>query len=773
MRRLILRSRYPSHLWLMILALLALAGLGWVEETMVRRSFAAGTSALEPVFSLPGGYYDHDLQLELGAPDPHASVIFTLDGRAPTYMVGAVYTQPIRLSAATPNVTVVRARVARPDGEMGEVVSASYFMGVSATLPIMSLIVEPDDLWGAESGIFANFTKKGVEWERPVDVTYVDVDRRSGFHLPSGLRVLGGYSRYFGKKSLQLYFRQEYGASRLEYPLFADSEVRSFKRLVLHGGGQDWHVYRPTNWTMMRNQLASRLAFQVGAFATHSRPVLLFINGELWGIYQIREHMDRYFLADQYGFKSTDFLETPELPGQRLVIAGDDEYWDHLTRFVETHDLADPANYAYVQTQVDIPAFIDYYVLQIYAANIDWPHHNVHQFRPRVQGGRWRWLFWDSDHGFGMYMRSYVSTNMMKRLLDSDDPETKGRDVLLIRKLLENEGFRGRFLSRAADLLNTVLASESVVRHIDVLAAELAPDMAYEAERWTSTTDWGANIQEMREFARERPGYVRQHMVNRFDLGGVVRLSINPPASGEGGVAVNGWLVPGLGWGGEYFVGVPVEVMAAPEAGYRFAGWLPAELPQSAVITLTLSAPLTLTPRFERVGSEEARAGDVVIAGYHIDEEGEIEGDWFELEVRRGGGIDLRGWRVTDNDGKAASDEGSLVFGEALGWVPQGTRIVVVASETEGNTARYGEDDVSAWWDGRLVVYVGNGNMEMEGWFELGPRDNLALLAPGASAALGDDVGIDFVSWSAAVTPASFGVLADGVRGRESQIQNQ
>ncbi len=750
--------KLPGELSIALLALAALA-MVYIASRQTREAVASAA----PVFSVPGGYYEQDVRLELDASEPGGEVLFTLDGQAPTRTAGAVYTQPIRLSAVTPNVTVVRARVARPDGELGEVVSASYFMGVPATLPVMSLIIAPGDLWDVKRGIYTNAEARGMEWERPVDVTYVDVDRHSGFHISAGVRIHGHWSRWFDKKSFRLYFRQEYGVNRLEYPLFADGDVRSFKRLVLHGGGEDWSVFDNTNWTLLRNALTSRLAFELGGNAARSRPVLLFINGESWGIYQLREWLDEYFLADHYGVQAADNLQSPEYYTGGSIVTGDREGWDHLTRFVETHELTDPANYAYVQTQVDIPTFIDYNLLEIYTANIDWPEDNIHQFRPRVQGGRWRWMLWDNDRGYGMYLNSSVSANIIRRLLDDSSPRTTGRDVLLIRKLLENEGFRGRFLSRAADLLNTVLASESVVRHIDVLAAELAPDMAYEAERWTSTTDWGANIQEMREFARERPGYVRQHMVNRFDLGGVVRLSINPPASGEGGVAVNGWLVPGLGWGGEYFVGVPVEVMAAPEAGYRFAGWLPAELPQSAVITLTLSAPLTLTPRFERVGSEEARAGDVVIAGYHIDEEGEIEGDWFELEVRRGGGIDLRGWRVTDNDGKAASDEGSLVFGEALGWVPQGTRIVVVASETEGNTARYGEDDVSAWWDGRLVVYVGNGNMEMEGWFELGPRDNLALLAPGASAALGDDVGIDFVSWSAAVTPASFGVLTDGV----------
>ncbi len=749
--------RSLGELGLALLALTALAvayvALGQAHENV---------ASVMPVFSLPGGYYEQDVRLELGVSKAGAEVLFTLDGQTPTRTVGTVYTQPIHLSAATPNVTVVRARVAQPDGAMGEVVSGSYVMGLRAQLPVMSLIVAPEDLDG-EGGIYANAEERGIEWERPVDVTYVDKDRSLGFHISAGIRIHGRLSRKFDKKSFRLYFRQEYGASRLEYPLFTDSDVRSFKRLVLHGGGEDWSFVPNRNWTLLRSQLADSLAHQLGGYAAHNRPVLLFINGEPWGIYQLRERLDEYFLADHYGVKAADFLRAPEYAREQEIVMGDRASWDYLMRFVETHDLADPAHYAYVQTQVDIPAFIDYNMVELYAANYDWPHHNVDQFYPRVQGGRWHWMFWDEDLGFGAYAYTSFDTNMMERVLEHAYPATGGRDTLLLRKLLENGEFQGRFLSRGADLLNTVLSPESVIGQIDELAAELEPDIEYEARRWSSTMDWGANIQELREFARERPGYMRQHMVEHFGLRGIVKLRVEAASEGEGGVAVNGVLVPGLAWEGTYFEGVPVEVTAAPGAGYRFAGWWPAEIPQTAVITLTPRAGLVVKPRFERVESSQPQVGDVVIAAYGIDAEGAIEGDWIELKVRRAGGVDLRGWRVTDNDHKTTRDEGSLIFGEAFGWVAQGTRIVIVASETEGNAARYGEDDLSGWWDGRLVVYVGNGNVEVEGWFNLGSRDNLVLLSPGASAAFGDDRGIDFISWSGAVTPASFGVLADGV----------
>jgi hypothetical protein len=143
--------------------------------------------------------------------------------------------------------------------------------------------------------------------------------------------------------------------------------------------------------------------------------------------------------------------------------------------------------------------------------------------------------------------------------------------------------------------------------------------------------------------------------------------------------------------------------------------------------------------------------------------------------VRRDG-VDLRGWRVTDNDTKAADDEGSLYFtdDDAFSYVPRGAVIRVIAADGPapwGPQAHQNsvqrippQDDLSAW-DRQMVLYVGNGNLDacLDPGFRMGSRDNLALLAPGASGAFADDQGIAFTSWSNSVTPASFGVLVDGV----------
>ena len=506
----------------------------------------------------------------------------------------------------------MRARALSPEGELGPVKSASYWVGVQASLPMMSLIVDPKDLWDPEQGIYVQATQRGDAWERPVDMTFVDSDRRQSFHVPGGLRIHGGISRLYSKKSLRLYFRSEYGLDRLEYPLFGEiegqaDEVHSFKRLVLHSGGQDSHMDSYVHWTLLRNALLDRLTLEIGGCATRSRPVLLFINGEPWGIYQIRERIDRHLLADRYGITDAssesldapvDLLDTPDgYPGVPLI--GDRESWDHLLAHVRAADPADEAIYAYVQSQVDLDNMIDYYLLQIYAANTDWPNKNAYQFRSRAPDGRWRWIPWDTDRGFGafpFYSPGDVEADFIQRVLGPDLDESKAP---LFRMLVENPAFVSRFLARAAHLLNTTLAPESVIPLVDELAAEIEPDIAYETTRWSSLAQWKASVKEIKDFGARRPDYLRQHIVEWFDLEGTASLVLNPAVGGAGTVTIDDMPVPELPWQGVYWQGVPLHVQAVPAPGYRFVGWDPPALAQTPRDHGDAAKHVTLTPRFE------------------------------------------------------------------------------------------------------------------------------------------------------------------------------
>jgi hypothetical protein len=182
---------------------------------------------------------------------------------------------------------------------------------------------------------------------------------------------------------------------------------------------------------------------------------------------------------------------------------------------------------------------------------------------------------------------------------------------------------------------------------------------------------------------------------------------------------------------------------------------------------------MTLIPRFGQIDRDASRPGDVVFAACHTGDS-DPQGDWFEVFTLREG-MDLRGWRITDNDTKVATDEGSLILADhrSLADVPRGTTIRIIVTETAANDQRFPRDDLNAW-DRLIILYVGNGHLDVgtDPGFNLGDDDNLVLLEPGPTSAFNDDRGIAFAG-NGAVTPASFGVLADGVARSSCSLQAQ
>lgn len=500
-------------LWLGLFLLLLLIPLLLREDTPSPAS--SNQEALH--FSLPSGVYQSDQLLSLTTDAPSSSILFTLDGSEPIAS-SPVYQQPIYLNSGRSGVVVVRARAQLANGRLGAVVSHSYFLNIDTTLPLLSLIIEPAALWNEDAGIYANPLEHGVAWERPVEAVYVAERQQLSFQMAAGLRVHGQFSRSYEKKSLRLYFREEYGEARLNRPLFGVDQLASFKRLIIHAGGQD-SPQLPTNWTLMRNQLVARLAEKTAALGTRSQPVLLFINGEPWGVYYLRERIDNFLLSEKFGAETAVLVNTParrhEDPDPNH---SGYRYWDRLTTYAATHDLSDPAAYRYVATQIDLANFVDYSLLQIYSANFDWPITNIHQFKTTTQGGRWQWVLWDSDLSFGLKPWSDLGQNTLAQAVDPNYtaglPETVNpHDTILLRGLLQNDAFRQRFGERAEELLATTLATEHVIQEIDLLAAELRPAIPFETARWGSSPEaWEGHVEQLREFARQRPQIMQQFL---------------------------------------------------------------------------------------------------------------------------------------------------------------------------------------------------------------------------------------------------------------------
>lgn len=715
---------------------------GWGERLPGGEAIFPGDA---PVFSPPGGAFSHRAIVEIRPSHSRAQVIFTTDGTVPTATVGTLYDRPLVLDPTFPGVAILRSREF-VNGQPGPVVSASYAVGVEHALPILSLIADPTDLWAPGTGIIAS-PRRGAEGERPVHLSLLTGGPLPAFQADAGLRL-----HFIGeseKPSFRLYFRREYGLPRLEYPLFPlhpEQDVHSYKRLLLLAGD------RSARWTLLEDALLSSLATDLGLPAPMGRFVLLFINGHPRGIYYLSERADRFFAEDVLGLPGATIIRNGQAE------AGEQAHWDALISWLQTHDLKDPAHFARLQRQMDLKRFTDFAILQIYFGLSDFI-----AIRSADGVGAWEWIPPEAHSWAHLYSGQ----------MGFPDPPAGD----LMSRLLEVPEYRVFFVTRLADLLNTTLSPPSVERHIDRLSAQLRPDIRYERARWPSSQEWEYNVAALREFVRHRPDVLRQQFVQKW-MAGTAPLSLTVSPEDAGMVFVNGIAAPATPWQGTYFLGTSIQVTAVPAPGYTFAGWDGTPL-GSTQISITVNGPLSLRARFVPRLATPATGlpDDVIINEFWINDNGTrylslgnrpIEGDWVELLVMRGP-VDLRGWRLTDNDTLTGTDEGSIIFPDRpeLAAVPRGTVILIIATESPNNAMYFPQDDLDAR-DDRMVLYVGNGNLDTstDPGFNLGVHDdNLVLLAPGPTADFADDIGVDFVAEGMQVTPFSFGVLADGVVG--------
>lgn len=661
-----------------------------------------------PLLTTVPGIYTDDTAVYLASPSiPDAQIIFSLDGSLPQPGQSPVYEQPIALRADAPGMTVIRARTLLPDGRISDPITASYLVGMETSLPVLSLVVEPDDLWG-EQGIYEHEEMSGAEWERPSVVSLFDENGRLAFTEAAGVRIHGQASRLFDKKSFRLYFRGEYGSRRLNYPLFAGNPVTSFDDLVIHSGGQDSYAFS-ANWTLLRTQLMSHLAREVDAYSTYNQPVLLFLNGDLWGIYNLRERMDETYFQDRYGLQGVEIVDSLFRNEDRTEAANE---WRALVEFADANDLADPEKYAVVASQLDVDNMIDHYILQMYAANTDWPHNNERVFRADDGLGRWHWALWDVDYAFGLSPSSFVEVDMVRWLMAPDRPEVEfyGR---LFRAMMDNPEFRNQFLVRSADLLNTTLQPDTVQAQIDTLAAELRPDIGYEVARWSSPGNWEQSVLDLSAFVQQRPALMWQHYVDGFGLAGTAVLTINDSEGGS--VLLNERWIPERPYTGTYFQDTTLQLRAVPDAGYRLAGWLvdAERVTDTEIFQHTITHNSTITPEFVRDDGQTvglASFTDYALDGWQTGVICTENGTWLKFELHES--VDLRGWRLTDNDAPDSSAEGSLVFADVpeLADVPGGATITIVLPETAvGNPP---DDLQTNLLDREMTLYSTNPNLD-------------------------------------------------------------
>ena len=389
-------------------------GTGWrhfaqpTPGTMNLSSSITGKVS-EVHFSVERGFFNSAFSLSLACRTPGAEIRYTLNGSPPAHTNGITYSEPIRIEATR----IVRAAAFDSNQLPSRVRTHTYLMNLGANrrlLPVLSLVSASNNLYG-RTGIMEssprNTTKHGAAWERPVSVEWLRPEDNGGFQLDAGLRVAGGdyiRQRYNyrqstppeGKYSFRLYFRGDYGAGRLDYPVFPNSTIESFNTLHLRAGMND-----PSN-PFIKDQFVRDLSLDVGISACHGTFVYLFLNGIYKGLYNPSERVDDDFLQAYHGGGELWDVMGPN----NQPIRGDSTAWNQL-RVAVRKDLTIQSNYLDVSSRMDLTNFVDYLLPLIWADNDDWPHNNTRAAREKKTGALFRFYPWDAEFSFTGHQVTY------------------------------------------------------------------------------------------------------------------------------------------------------------------------------------------------------------------------------------------------------------------------------------------------------------------------------------------------------------------------------
>ncbi|HEX9972682.1 MAG TPA: CotH kinase family protein, partial [bacterium] len=357
----------------------------------------------------------------------------------------------------------------------------------------------------------ANFWQ---DWERPVHVEFFEPDGKLGFSLDAGMKIFGAWSRDFAQRSLAIYARSHYGAGDIDYQIFPDKPITKFESFVLRNSGNDWQS------TLFRDAMMQSLIRETDVDIQAYRPAVVILNGVYWGIHNIREKISEHNLAAHRGI-DPDNIDLLENNG--AVIKGDATHYQAMLNYIATHDMKLSASYDAIKTMMDVDNFLDYEIAQIYFDNTDWPGNNIKFWRPRTADGRWKWIVFDTDFGFGLYNPDNYRNNTLAFATEPNGPDWPNPPwaTFLLRKLLENPQFNIDFINRFGDHLNSIFLPSRVNQRIDAMKAVLEPEIQRHRAKWTGAiSNWQQNVQVLKQFANYRGGYLKAYLLTNFQLKG-------------------------------------------------------------------------------------------------------------------------------------------------------------------------------------------------------------------------------------------------------------
>ncbi len=510
--------------------------------------------------------------------------------------------------------TVVRARNYKTGYIPSDIITNTYFITNGGTnpyqLPVTCITTAEPNLFDVEDGLYVP-GKKFEDWRsvHPADEAYswvIDANFYSSqqqyplsmelfetqsttrtLQRDAGFEIKGSSSATGPRKSIGIYFKNKYSTPTLGYPIFqAQGNTRTdFAHLVFRAGNDG---------SLLNDMAAQTCSSHMNIDNLDGQYTMLFINGEFWGIYAIRERYNSDYFKQIYGIDKTNVDYIKQQINTYYPELGDNADYTALNHFVDSNDMANTANWEYVQSKIDIPSFIDIYVVQLFFANLDFPANNNKMFRKRVaptlaplgQDGKYRWLMLDAD------AKLPTDYNNLARCLDANAtgfPNDKTSTVFF-RKLLNQPAYKNWFINRFADELNTAFQSSVVTDVFTNYKNQIAPHFSQHRDRYNNVLFTGYGFPDLDWYTTDiatnwsvnRISNMRNFIETELSAGTQRTLSLDVSAAAAGYIHLNtidllpttrGVSANPYPWTGKYFRNNKIKLEAKAKPGYVFSHW--------------------------------------------------------------------------------------------------------------------------------------------------------------------------------------------------------
>lgn len=606
----------------------------------------------KPIFSLGGGQYPNAIAITMSTTGPGAQIRYTNDGSVPD-LTSALYTGPISIS----NSSVISAKCFSTTGLLPSPIEKNTYMinESDLSLPVISISTDYENLYDEQTGIYvlgppdyepwypyfgANFWE---DWERESYMEYFNASGIKQFEGSVGLKIHGGWSRAQAQKSLRIKCRDDYGFDQIQYPLISDKPyLDTFKGFNLRNGGNDYGGPRFHDALMQRVMKGTHVDYMAYT------PVLAFLNGDYFGMYELRELEDENYCANNTGIDPDNITVISYNYMGFNVISGSDAPFFDMYNFITQNNPNSVGYFDTVGTMLDIENYVDYIIAETYWCNGDWSNgwiNNTKFWHNDNPGGKWRFMLMDLDFGMGL-----AGNSPNDDYINTAGDEGYYTDQIFAA-LIQNTTFRNYFINRYADLINTTYQQSRV----ETMAYEMRDQLLASFDRHCTT--WGTDynslywaVDQRLDWNEQRIPGARNVVQNHFGLPNQVNVTLQTYPIGSGYIKIS-TIVPGtLPWTGVYFNGVPVQVTAVPNPGFTFTHWSVNPFISNS-INPTFTTTILNNTTFRANFTGAAIPANVVVSEINYNSDSSRpEGDWIELHNSTMSNINMSNWRFTDSN---------------------------------------------------------------------------------------------------------------------------